>query len=126
MYVYFNPNPNEKLVGDCVIRGISKVTGLSWNDTYLAICMCGFDVKDMPSSNDVWGSFLISKGFKRYLLPDTCPYCYTVQDFCSNHPVGTFLLATGSHVVAVEDGNYYDAWDSGKEIPMYYWKLERS
>lgn len=125
MYVYFNPNPIDKLVGDCVIRGISKVTNLSWNEVYLSICMCGYDAKDMPSSNDVWGSFLLSKGFKRYLIPDTCPYCYTVKDFCNNHPDGVFLLATGSHVVAVEDGDYYDAWDSGNEIPMYYWKLER-
>lgn len=125
MYVYFNPNPKNKLVGDCVIRAISKVTGLSWDETYLSVCMCGYDSKDMPSSNDVWGSFLISKGFKRYLLPDTCPYCYTVKDFCDNHPVGVFLLATGSHVVAVEDGDYYDAWDSGNEVPMYYWELER-
>ena len=125
MYVHFNPNPVDKLVGDCVIRAISKVTGLSWDEVYLSICMCGYDAKDMPSSNDVWGSFLLSKGFKRYLIPDTCPYCYTVKDFCNNHPDGVFLLATGSHVVAVEDGDYYDAWDSGNEIPMYYWKLER-
>lgn len=125
MYVYYNPNPNDKLVGDCVIRGISKVTGLSWDDTYLGICMCGYDAKDMPSSNDVWGSFLFSRGFRRHLIPDTCPYCYTVKDFCTNHQVGIFLLATGFHVVAVEDGDYYDAWDSGNEIPMYYWQLER-
>lgn len=125
MYVYFNPNPKDKLVGDCVVRGISKVTGLTWNEAYIGICMCGYDAKDMPSSNDVWGSFLYSRGFRRYLLPDTCPYCYTVKDFCDNHPVGIFLLATGSHVVAVEDGDYYDAWDSGNEVPMYYWKLER-
>lgn len=125
MYVYFNPNPKDKLVGDCVVRGISKVTGLLWNEVYLGICMCGYDAKDMPSSNDVWGSFLYSRGFRRYLLPDTCPYCYTVKDFCNNHTVGVFLLATGSHVVAVEDGDYYDAWDSGNEVPMYYWKLER-
>ena len=27
----------------------------------------------------------------------------------------------GGHVVAVEDGNYYDIWDSGDEVPTYYW-----
>ena len=25
------------------------------------------------------------------------------------------------HVVAVIDGNYYDTWDSGDKIPIYYW-----
>ena len=25
-FIYYNPNPERKLVGDCVIRAISKVT----------------------------------------------------------------------------------------------------
>lgn len=29
-YVYYNPNPSKKLVGDCVIRGISILTNQSW------------------------------------------------------------------------------------------------
>ena len=60
------------------------------------------------------------------MLPDQCPICYTVEKFCWEHPRGLFLLATGSHVVAVENGDYYDAWDSGNEVPIYYWEYERS
>lgn len=26
------------------------------------------------------------------------------------------------HVVCVQDGYYYDSWDSGNEIPIYYWE----
>lgn len=121
-YLYYNPNPENRMVGDCVIRGISKVLNQSWDETYMDICMRGFEIKDMPSANYVWESYLFSKGFIRNLLPDTCPNCYTVRDFCLDHPYGTFLLATGSHVVAVEDGHYFDAWDSGNEIPIYYWE----
>ena len=25
-------------------------------------------------------------------------------------------------LICIEDGNYYDTWDSGDEIPIYYWK----
>ena len=57
-------------------------------------------------------------------MPNMCPPCYTVKDFCKDHPVGTYILATGSHVVTVVDGNYYDTWDSGTEVPIYYWKKE--
>ena len=71
--------------------------------------------------DDVWGSYLKGKGFRRFILPDTCPDCYTVKDFCLDYPYGTYLLATGSHVVAVINGDYYDAWDSGNETPIYYW-----
>ena len=29
-----------------------------------------------------------------------------------------------SHVVCVEDGKYFDSWDSGNEIPLFYWEKE--
>lgn len=121
-YVFYNPNPAGKLVGDCVIRGISYVTGQNWEGAYMDICLTGFKMSDMPSSNSVWSSYLASKGFARKLLPDKCPMCYTVNDFCAEHPEGTYLLGTGTHVVAVKDGDYYDAWDSGNEVPIYYWE----
>lgn len=121
MFTHYNPNPYRKMVGDCVIRGIAKVTDQTWDEVYTAICLQGFDMKDMPSSNNVWGSYLISKGFSRILLKDECPMCYTVRQFCKDHPRGIYLLGTGTHVIAVKDGNYYDAWDSGSEVPMYYW-----
>lgn len=121
MFKYYNPNPKGKLVGDCVIRGISGITDQTWDKTYTSICLEGFDVKDMPSSNSVWANYLVSKGFGRTLLKEECPLCYTVKDFCEEFNRGAYLLATGSHVVAVIDGDYYDAWDSGNEVPLYYW-----
>ena len=124
-YVEYNPNPSKKLVGDCVIRGITKVTNSDWKSVYMDILLQGYKMNDMPSSNSVWGAYLYSKGFRRYVIPNTCPDCYTVKDFCRDYPKGVYLLATGSHVVAVEDGNYYDTWDSGDEIPIYYWRKEQ-
>lgn len=124
MYIYFNPNPYHNLVGDCVIRAISKATGQTWEDTYLDIAMQGYLLKDMPSSNEVWHSYLVKKGYKRRMLPNTCPDCYTIRDFCEEHPKGEYILATGSHVVAVESGKYFDTWDSGDETVVYYYEKE--
>ena len=123
-YVFYNPNPAGQRVGDCVIRAISKITGKSWGETYIAIAVQGYNLYDMPSSNNVWAAYLRSLGFKRFVIPDTCPDCYTVKDFCIDNPQGAFLLATGSHVVPVIDGDYYDAWDSGAEVPIYFWTKE--
>lgn len=121
-YIFYNPNPAHQIVGDCVIRAISKLTNQEWEDVYSDITIQGFVMHDMPSANRVWARYLSMMGYERTLLPDSCPDCYTVKDFCLDHPTGKFLLAIGDHVVAVEDGNYYDTWDSGNEIPIYYWK----
>ena len=126
MYVPYNPNPKGNYVGDCVIRAISKVTNQDWEDTYINVCMQGFMLRDMPSANHVWGAYLRSKGFTEYLLPDTCPDCYTVRDFCADYPKGIYLLATGTHVIAVENGQYFDSWDSGSEVITSYWKREEN
>lgn len=123
-FVPYNPNPQANLVGDCVIRAICLVNNQDWDKTYLDVCLQGYLMKDMPSSNNVWGTYLKNNGFKSYIIPNTCPDCYTVQDFCRDYPMGTYLLAIGTHVVAVQDGNYFDTWDSGNEIPIYYWQKE--
>ena len=64
MYVEYNANPQKKRVGDCVIRAISKATGMSWEKTYTEICLQGFRMCDMPSSNSVWGEYLRENGVK--------------------------------------------------------------
>ena len=61
------------------------------------------------------------QGFFRENLPNFCPDCYAVKDFARNNPIGTYVLGTGSHVVTVINGDWYDAWDSGDEIPIYFW-----
>ena len=126
MYVEYNPNPAGRNTGDCVIRALSKVMNTSWDETFFSVMAEAFTLKDMPSANSVWGSFLKNNGFKRSVIPDYCPNCYTIKDFCDDHFKGTFVLATGTHVVAVVDGNYYDSWDSGKEVPAYYWRKNGS
>lgn len=125
-YFYFNPNPKQKAVGDCVVRGLCVLTDQSWDSAYLDLVNVGFLEKDMPSSNDVLAKVLYRYGYVMESLPNTCMFgrCYTVKQFCREHPEGRYLLATGKHVVAVIDGKYYDAWDSGNEVPIYYWKKE--
>ena len=120
LWIPTNPNPRKKLVGDCTIRAISIALNQSWDDTYVDACAYGFDLKDMPSSNGVWGDYLWDKGFEREAIKHRGRY--TVEDFCRDNPSGTYLLAIEGHLVCVKDGKYWDAWDSGQEIPVYYWE----
>lgn len=121
MFISYNPNPSGRNVGDCTVRAISKATGQDWGETYLCLCVCGYLMGDMPSANSVWGAYLHEQGFSRHILPDSCPICYTVEEFARDHPVGVYILALSGHVVCVEDGILYDSWDSGAETVLYYW-----
>lgn len=121
-YVVYNPNPLKLTVGDCVIRAISKITGLSWKQTYVELMILGYAMADMPSANRVWSQYLENIGYEKKLLPKNCPNCYRIKDFCYNNPYRKFIVATGDHVVAVIDGKYYDAWDSGNELLSYYFE----
>lgn len=124
MYRHYNPNPTGARVGDCTVRAISKATGEDWARTFCCLCAEGMRLCDMPSANHVWGAYLRRRGFRRHALPDACPDCYTVADFCREHPSGVYVLAISGHVVCVQDGDYYDSWDSGAEAPAYYWQKE--
>ena len=107
-----------------MIRALSALTGRSWDSIYLEVVMEGFVQKDMPEMANVWGAVLKRNGYHRHIIPDTCPDCYTVSDFCKDHPTGNYLLSipgSNAHVVAVVDGDHIDTWDSGDLIPQYYW-----
>ena len=124
MYVSYNPNPERRNVGDCTVRAISKALGQDWETTYTGLALEGFCLCDMPSSNHIWGAYLKRHGFRRILIPDECPDCYCVAEFAADHPRGTYILALSGHVLCVQDGDWYDTWDSGGEVPLYYWRKD--
>lgn len=122
MWVRYNPNPTGRSnAGDCSIRAVAKALGISWEKAYTMIAANGYQMGNVPSANEVWGSVLRQNGFYRQAIPDTCPDCYTAEDFCRDYPHGTFVLGFGSHVATVIDGKLYDSWDSSQEVPQYFW-----
>lgn len=121
MWIEYNPNPSGRQVEDCSVRAIAKALNTDWEKAYTLIAVNGFAMNDMPHSNSVWGSVLKQNGFNRTSIPNTCPDCYTAEDFCRDHPTGVYVLGFGRHTATVVDGNIYDSWDSSKEIPQYVW-----
>lgn len=123
MYKHYNPNPRGIQAGDCVIRAISAATGQTWQAVYAALSVQGYMMGDWGNSNGVWGAWLRSQGFQRQAIPNTCPDCYTVADFAADHPTGTYVLGTGTHAVAVVNGNIHDTWDSSEQVPIFYYAM---
>lgn len=124
MWVEYNPNPVGRRVEDCSIRAVAKALNVGWQEAYAMVTSAGFDMGDMPHSNSVWGAVLRRNGFYRHALPNTCPDCYTAEEFSKDHPRGIYVLGFGRHVATVIDGDIYDSWDSSEDIPQYYWSKE--
>ena len=123
MYQFFNPNPrHQKPVGDCTVRSISKALNIPWETAYLDLAMEGFDGGDMPSSNAIVDSYLRSKGFRKYALPNDCPDCYTFSDFAGEHFKGTYVVCSGTHMACIKDGTLWDSWDSSECTPIYFYE----
>ena len=120
-WMKYNPSPTNRNVGDCSVRAVAKALNTDWETAYAMIALNGFLMGDMPSSNAVWGAVLRQEGFSRSAIPNSCPDCYTLEDFAKDHPTGTFVVGTGNHVATVQDGLIWDSWDSSSEIPQYYW-----
>lgn len=123
-YIYFNPNPKGKHVGDCTVRALCKAMDCTWETAYISLCAEGMDLRDMPSANHVMRAYLLKNGYRQYLISSDCPDCVTVGEFAEMNPRGTFILTTDNHVVCVQDGDVYDSWNSLDEPISFYYAKE--
>lgn len=119
-FKYFNPNPAARRVGDCAVRAVSAALDVDWETAYAMIAEAGFNMADMPSSNEVFGAVLRMHDFNKAMLP-RCPDCYTANDFARENPVGTFVVQFDGHVACIRDGVILDTWDSGDQVVKFVW-----
>lgn len=124
MYIYYNPNPCGRAVGDCAVRAISAALDIDWDDAFDILAEFAKNMCDMPSSDQVWGAVLRANGFYKTAICNDCSDFYTAEDFCKDNPYGIFVLGFGNHVATVIDGNLYDSGDSSQEIPVYVWYMK--
>ena len=122
MYQYYEPNPVRTGAIDCSTRALSKALNISWEKAYALKYVNGFQMGNEGVADEVWGSVLRQHRFRREIVPNTCPDCYTVADFCEDHPKGVFVVKSENHVATVVDGVLFDSWDSSMNVPQYYWK----
>lgn len=121
-YVFYNPNPVSKDVGDCVIRALSVVTGKDWLtlfDELTEVCRRVFSLID---NQDVFSLYLREHAYACCEYEGRMP---TLYEFAKAHPKGKYFVIVPEHAVGVKDGKYYDTFDAGKE-PVIAFYLPRS
>lgn len=122
MYVEYNPNPlARRSAMDCAMRAIAKALDTDWETAYAMLCKNGYLMGDVPNSKLVVDSVIRQHGFKRAVIPDTCPDCYTAKAFCKDNRVGLYILCFDDHIATVSNGDLYDSWNSENELPLFVW-----
>lgn len=121
MFIEYNVNPIARNTEDCGIRAVAVALDISWDDAFDLLARNAKQMGDVMHSNAVIGSVLRQHGFYRSAIPNSCPDCYSIGDFAADHPKGDYVVGTGSHIVAVVDGNIIDTFNSKDLIPLYYW-----
>lgn len=120
MWIDYNPNPRKKNTGDCAVRAIAKALGVNWEQSKVLLDIYSMDNSEVETSDLVWGEILFVNGFE--MIPLNCTSGCDLVGFCKEHNRGTYVVKLPNHVVCVVDGDYYDSWDSGREVPIYCWR----
>lgn len=132
MYIHFNPNPkyNEENSswpkGDCVIRAIACAMNWTWHQSFTYCVTHSMKAGDLPNALEGFRQIMQDLNFERAILDEK--YKINVEKFCNQNPVGTYILSVegiSGHVVCCKNGNWYDAFDSGKFLVYGYNKLTK-
>ena len=125
MYKYYQPNEKDlkDKYGDCVIRALTKVLGMSWLEVFDEITPLSREMQIPFNCKPCYEKYLTEvKGFKYVGISNSKGSKRpTVESFSKTNNHGTYLVKVANHVVAIVDGNYYDTWDSGHKSLYGYW-----
>ncbi len=118
MFQYYNRNPKNRDIEDCVIRSLSLLTNRSWEDVYKELTY--FSSRDGYMTDNV--EFVEKYLDDRY--PRECHYSKTVGEFAYEHPFGKYAVTMNNHITAIIDGVIYDTFDPSERIMRCAWVIK--
>jgi hypothetical protein len=117
-YKYYNHNPNNLKLKDCVCRAISTAVGLRYEavDNLLELtanfnkcdklCVCCYN----KLLEDILCYDRVDCNFKR-----------TVNEIAESHPRDKVIIRVDAHLTTSIYGNILDIWDCSEELVDCYW-----
>ena len=117
MYNYYNANPYNRHIDDCVVRAISVLTNRNWYDVYDELSDLASDKGLMFDSVEFVEDYLD----KRY--PRQCHYAKTVGEFANEFPYGKYAVTMNGHITAILNGTIKDTFNPSNKIMRCAWKI---
>ena len=124
-FIKYNANPKDRIIGDCVIRALSKATGKSWDEVYDELYIIGKKKKRMMNDPKVYKVFLENNNFT--LSParrNEYGKMISVEEFSKDVDADTmYVIHTRKHLTVVFNSDIYDTWDtSSQRAGKFYFK----
>lgn len=118
MFVYYNANPNQQQIGDCVIRAISLALNLDYFEVVTLL---------YNNSNFFNCDMLVRECYEKLLEDDfglerIKPKTYkTVEEVANEFSDNVLLIRIKGHLTCAMYGRIYDIWDCSDEAVDCFW-----
>ena len=119
MFVYWNQNPKDEKIGDCVIRAISLALDIDYDIV----------VKLLINNSKYFNCDLLVKDCYAKLLEDLGFKCYdgrgyTVKEIAEDFYNKKLLLRIENHLTTSLYGDIVDTWNTSYEPVDVFWVIE--
>ena len=117
MYKYYNNNPDNEKLSDCVIRAMTLALDIDYYDIVSLLYENGEKYKCHPLSVDCYGKLLDEYfGLKHYT-----GYGKTIGEISKEFKDNILLVRTNGHLTTSMYGNICDIWDCSDKIATDFW-----
>jgi len=125
-YIYTNPHPKNKTVGDCVKRAFTLATGKDYMDIQRELNALKKETGDAKfNGNKNWREFIKRQGWEKMSFPAVKGEPrMDGWSFTKRYPKGVYVLRMAKHLVTVKDGNILDTWDCRDKCVYNAWKVK--
>lgn len=118
MYKYYNANPYNRQIKDCVLRSISLLTNRTWQETQDELSNLAMNKGYMIDDVVFVEEYLDNK------YPRECHYSKTIGEFAKEYPYGKYAVTTNGHITAVINGDIFDTFDPSDRVMRCAWKIK--
>ena len=118
MFKYYNRNPYNRRIDDCVIRCISLLTNKDWDDTYQELAYFSSQKGYMTDNVEFVEDYLDDR------YPRECHYAKKVGEFANEHPYGKYAITMENHITSLVDGCLLDTFDPSDKVMRCAWKIK--
>ncbi len=119
MFKYYNRNPYDRHIEDCVIRALSLLTNRSWKSIYRELTYYSSEDGYMTDNVEFVEDYLDDR------YPRECHYSKTVGEFAKEHPYGRYIISMPNHVTSVINGTVIDTFNPSDRVMRCAWKITK-